>query len=263
MPELPEVQHFKEYIDATSLHHKIETVTVHNDQVLEDTDAGDFEEKMKSRSFESTRRRGKFLFLKLDNGHHLQLHFGMTGYPKYYSDEADQPEHERITFEFDNGYRLGYVCLRMLGRVRYIEDLEQYIEEKELGPDFSDISEEEFLELARGRRGAVKSFLMNQKHLSGIGNVWSDEVCFHVRIHPGTEISELDEKKLRETYRTLKDILDQAVAANAEVDQYPDSWLIKYREEGVDGPDGCGKVTKTEISGRSAYFCPEVQKNNS
>ncbi len=260
MPELPEVQHYKEYIDATSLHHKTETVTVHDDQVLEDIAGDTFEEKLTGHTFEGARRRGKFLFVELDNGHYLQLHFEMTGYPKYYGDETDQPDHERITFQFDNGFRLGYVCQRMLGRVRYIEDLEAYIKEKELGPDFNDLGEEEFLELAQGRHGTIKSFLMNQKYLSGIGNVWSDEVCFHVRIHPGTEITDLEEDKLREIYRTLKDVLDQAVAANAEVEQYPDSWLIKYREEGVDGPDGCGKVEKTEISGRSAYFCPEVQK---
>jgi formamidopyrimidine-DNA glycosylase len=259
MPELPEVQHLKEYLDATALHQKIKTVEVHNDTVLRDIDADNFIKKMEGRTFEGTTRRGKYLFVRLDNGRHLQLHFGMTGDLKYYQDEADQAEYERLTFHFRSGYHLGYVSLRMLGRVRYIENLEAYIKEKELGPDFTDIDEDDFVKLAKGRRGSIKSFLMNQKYISGIGNVWSDEVCFHARIHPGAEVGDLGEAKLREIYRTLKDILQQAVAAHAEVDQYPDDWLIKYREEGIDGPKGCGKVSKTEISGRASYFCKEVQ----
>lgn len=259
MPELPEVQHLKEYLDATALHQKIRSAEVHDDTVLRDITADDFMSKMEGRAFESTTRRGKFLFVRLDNDHYLQLHFGMTGDLKYYRDDADQPEYERLTFHFRSGYRLGYVSLRMLGRVRYIEDLEAYIEEKELGPDFSEVSEDDFVELAKGRRGTIKSFLMNQKYIAGIGNVWSDEVCFHTHIHPGTEVSDLKENKLREIYRTLKDILQRAVNANAEVDRYPDDWLIKYREEGTEGPRGCGKVSKTEISGRATYFCEKVQ----
>ena len=108
MPELPEVNNAQQYLEATGLQQKIARVEVYDDYIIRNMDGEPFAEKLKGKTFTGTYRRGKFLFGKLDNGHCVQLHLGMSGRFNYYQDEEDQGEYERFVFCFDNGYRLGF-----------------------------------------------------------------------------------------------------------------------------------------------------------
>lgn len=138
MPELPDVEVFKQYLDATSLHQEIEDVDVRNRKILEDTSVQELGKGLNGRRLESTYRHGKYLFAQLDDDNWLMLHFGMTGKLKYFKVMEKEPEHDRLLLEFSNGYHLAYDCQRMLGHVALIEDAAAFIEEKELGPDALD-----------------------------------------------------------------------------------------------------------------------------
>ncbi len=261
MPELPEVHNFKQYFDATALERRITDVEVHDDLILRNSSGDAFADRLRGRRFVSSFRRGKYLFARLDNGHDVLLHFGMTGDLKYYEAVEDRPRFERFAFVFEDGSRLGFEDSRKFARVLYLEDRDAYIEEISLGPDALELHEEEFLALLGNRTCTLKGFLMNQSLLSGIGNLYADEICFRARIHPGSTVARLDEAARRRIYRHLRDILTYAVENSPYYKEYPEDWFWHtWREEGRTGPEGYGRVRKTQIAGRTTYFCEEWQE---
>lgn len=260
MPELPEVNTVQQYFNATSLQQRIERVVVHDDHVIRGLSGERFAGLLGGRTFTGSYRRGKFLFGRLDNGHHVQLHLGMSGDLKYYLHAEDEPRHARFVFHFDNGYHLAFDCPRKLARIRYIEDLDAYLREKGLGEDAQRISEADFLRLSEGRNGTIKGFLMNQRNLAGVGNLYADEICYQARVHPASNTGKVPKAKRRELYARMQEIFAFAVDRNAHYRHYPEDWLWKWREVGKSGPNGKGKVEKMQIAGRTTYFVKGWQK---
>jgi formamidopyrimidine-DNA glycosylase len=118
LPELPYVQVLKQCFDATSLHQQIETIEVHSQRMLAGVDAMQLRDRLRGRTFESTRRYGKYLFVDLDSDDWLMLHFGMTGDLQYYRDADKQPEYAQILFRFANSYHLAFIMPRKLDEAR-------------------------------------------------------------------------------------------------------------------------------------------------
>jgi formamidopyrimidine-DNA glycosylase len=262
LPELPDVQVFKQYLDATSLHQRIEAVDVHSQQMLEGLDAQDLKVGLTGRTFEATHRHGKYLFVALDDGNWLMLHFGMTGSLKYYKDAGKEPEYEQILFRFANGYHLAYIMTRKLGEVRLLDDPDDLIEEKELGPDVlgDEFDFETFRHILEGRRGMIKSRLMDQQLMAGIGNVYSDEILFQAGIHPRTEVNKLDAGALRRVFDCMQEVLHVAIEHQARPDQFPSDYLTRFRHTDHGCPKCGGPIERVEVAGRSGYFCPRCQK---
>jgi formamidopyrimidine-DNA glycosylase len=188
------------------------------------------------------------------------MHFGMTGQLHYFKSTKKEPEHTRLLFYFDSGYQFAYDCQRLLGEVDIYDDPQQLINTKDLGPDALRLDFEAFQKKMDGRRGAIKTTLMNQQILAGIGNVYSDEILFQARLYPKTSVNELDGKTLRNIYQTMRDVLNTAIDCDAEPDQLPASYLIPHRESGAQCPHCEGKVEQIKFSGRHAYYCPHCQK---
>lgn len=255
MPELPELEVFKRYVDSTSLHQDIEIVEVKNGKILGGVSTSGLKRGLEGRKFESTRRHGKHLFVELDKGPWLLLHFGMTGGLKYYRDTDEEPAHARVLISFRNGYRLAFDDQRLFGKVDLIEDPDGYVEEHKLGPDPLDLDFPAFRKRLEGRRGEIKATLMNQQVFAGIGNIYSDEILFQVRLHPKTSVGRLDESSLHNLHEQTRRVLRAAIERGAE----PDSVLLLHRQEGADCPRGNGKVQKTKAAGRTAYYCPTCQ----
>lgn len=261
MPELPELVNYKNYVDATSLHHEVDNVTVYNEQVLKDCSEDDLRNHLVGTSFESTSRYGKYLFVHPSDGHLLVLHFGMTGEPVYYKNEGDRPEFARLIIFFSNGYHLAYNCTRMLGEITLTGDKEQFIRDKELGPDVykDDFDFETFRNLLHNRRGMIKSALMDQELMAGLGNECSDEILFQASLHPKTKVSSLDDSQLRMLYDTMNEVLDRKIDADLKGEKLPDSYILANREEGADCPNCDGTIQRINVSGRSGYYCPQCQ----
>jgi formamidopyrimidine-DNA glycosylase len=135
MPELPDVEIFRRYLNAKALNEKIARVVVKNTTVTRNTSPQTIARHLKGRKLQSSHRHGKFLFGVLDQGGSVVFHFGMTGFFKYFKEKTVEPKHTRVRFEFSNHAFLGFVCPRMFGQVDYANDVNQYIKKRRLGPD--------------------------------------------------------------------------------------------------------------------------------
>jgi formamidopyrimidine-DNA glycosylase len=259
MPELPDVEVFKRYIDSTSLHQKIESVEVRDRRILGGVSARKLQSTLKGRTFESTRRHGKNLFVGLDGGGWLLMHFGMTGGLTYFRDLDQVPPHDRFLISFDNGYHLAFEDQRIFGKVDLIEDPVAFVREKKLGPDPLELDPGAFRERFEGRKGSVKAALMNQQVVAGVGNIYSDEILFQACLHPGTRIEQLDDATLEKLVEETRRVLKTAIERGADPQELPDHFLLPHRLEGEMCPRGNGEVRKIKAAGRTAYYCPTCQ----
>lgn len=259
MPELPDVEIFKQYLDATSLHKPIKKVEVNNSKVLSGVSAPQLSQALTSHRFESTRRHGKYLLVQLDNGSWLILHFGMTGYLKYFKDQEQKPDHSRVCFIFDNGFQLAFVCQRLLGKVRLAQDADNFLVEKDLGPDALTVDFSAFEKLMRGRTAAIKSMLMNQELIAGLGNIYTDEILFQAGLHPGTRVNRLDQDRRKELLQKIKEVLHIAIDSRADPGQMPADFLLPHRHAEGKCPRCQRRLEQSKIAGRTTYYCPHCQ----
>lgn len=260
MPELPDVEVYRRCLDATSLHQKIISTTVTDSRMLKGISRRDLQARTKGRHLGSTRRHGKYLFAALDRGRDsLVFHFGMTGNLEY-AKGSGQDRYARVIFGFANGYCLLYRSKRRLGEVRVVDDADSFIRVKGLGPDALEMGRDAFDRMLAARRGSIKSLLMNQKAIAGIGNVYSDEMLFQSGIHPASRANGLGEEQAAGLYRSMRLVLREAVRKHADPNLFPASYFIPSRIEGGPCPRCGSKIRKIKISGRSGYFCPQCQK---
>ena len=262
MPELPDVEVFRQYAEATALHKTIRSVHVHEPDLLESISRQQLAQRLNALHFADTGRHGKYLFLKTAKRWTLVLHFGMTGYLAYTQSQAKVPSPARMTIDFANGYHLAYVCQRKLGVIDLTDDPEGYIREKGLGPDplAEGFSPERFVDRLKPRRGFLKSALMNQKILAGIGNVYSDEILFQTGFHPRTAVADLDKADVKDLFRVMQEIIDTSVGARAQPDKLPPNYLTRRRKAGRPCPRCGGQIERTQVAGRTAYYCTRHQK---
>ena len=262
MPELPDVEVFRRYLDATGLHQTIDAVAVDADRVVAGATPGQLGAYLRGHRFERSHRRGKHLFAGLESGAWLELHFGMTGYLAYYHDPADAPDHGHVRFRFANGHELAFVDRRKLGHVAPVPDLDGYVAELGLGVDALDpgLDGEAFRTLAEGRRGQVKCWLMDQATLAGLGNVYSDEVLFHAGIHPRQPLEGLKPADLDRLHARMGEVLEAAIQAGVAPEAMPADFLVPVREQEAAPCPRCGTPLATvKACGRTAHFCPRCQ----
>ncbi len=255
MPELPDVQIFRSYLDSTSMHKKIKSIEAEPD-ILRHTSRPDLE-CLKGMEFSTSSRHGKHLFVDLDDDHTLVFHFGMTGYFSYYKNEDKQPDHVKAEFHFNDGH-LAYVNIRKLGFIQLIKDKKRYIRAQDLGIDplEDQLDKETFFSLLKNKQGSLKGALMDQSMIAGLGNVYSDEICFQA----GIKVKQLSDENLDKLYEKMFSVINQAIDAKAQPDDMPKTFLTANRQEDRSCPVCDGKIVKKKISGRSAYFCTNHQK---
>jgi formamidopyrimidine-DNA glycosylase len=260
MPELPDVEVFKRYFARHALHQPIAGVQVQRPRSLGNVTAAGLRSSLSGHAFQSVQRHGKHLFAALDSGAWLAMHFGMTGSLRYFDGPDPEPDYDRVRFDFANGHHLGYNDPRLLGRINLIDDPDDYIADKGLGPDALALTYPVFknILLAHGN-GIAKSVLMDQGALAGIGNIYSDEILFQAGVHPKTKVGTLDERALKALYNATKTVLKKAIERGADPERLPDDYLLPHRRAGEVCPRGGGKVTKIVVGGRSAYYCPGRQ----
>jgi formamidopyrimidine-DNA glycosylase len=259
MPELPDVEIFKQYADATSLHKIIDEIEINDDSVLE-ISGPTLQKHLKSHPFEKTERRGKHLFLSAGSQKWLMMHFGMTGGLKYSEQENAVPGHSRLLFHFSNGGYLAYISQRKLGKIDLTESPDKFCEEHQLGTDALEMSLNSFQELLNNKNGMIKTALMDQKMIAGLGNVYSDEILYQCKIHPKTKAKQLDEEQISQLHSTMQRILKTSIRNGADPGKMPDHYLITHREEDADCPDCGGSVHRIKVAGRGCYICPDCQQ---
>ncbi len=265
MPELPDVELYKRHLDATCLGRTIRRVTVGDARILAEVSAAELARRLEGARMTASRRHGKHLLVDVGPPGWLTLHFGMNGSLKHFTDGEGDPTYDRVRFDFAGGHHLAYVNPRLLGRVGLAPDADAFIAAEGLGPDALDPRFDlAAFELAlEGRKRDVKSLLMDQEVLAGVGNIYSDEILFQAGINPRTRCDRLDADARRHLFDRIKEVLETAIASGAGaeqlVDRLPGSFLIPHRQKGGRCPRCGGEIASAKFSGRTAYYCPRCQ----
>jgi len=260
MPELPDVEVYKQHIDKTSLNKKIDSIDIGSAKLLKGISSTKLTEKIKGKRIQSTYRRGKYLFATINSNTHLLLHFGMTGQTVHVEKDDQIPRYTAMVLHFSKGDSLAIISKRKLGRIEVVNSIDSYIQQEKLGEDALSISEKDFDNVLKRSSSAVKNTLMNQSLLAGIGNIYADEILFQAHIDPRRPVSELDEKEIKSLYKKTKNVLKKAIQAKANPQNMPRSFLLPHRGADQKCPLCSGKQKKVKVSGRSTYFCPQCQK---
>ncbi|MGB3710862.1 MAG: DNA-formamidopyrimidine glycosylase family protein [Erythrobacter sp.] len=259
MPELPENETQRLTLEDACLNRTIEKAELGNDTGYIELPGSNELGRLKGRQFTETRRHGKNVFAGSRSGPWIAVHLGMTGWLIPFDAPDDAPDYTKFLITFEGDRRLAFRCPRKLGHVRVIDDPDEYIAAENLGPDALDISEDAFREAIGSGRGAIKSALMSQSKMAGIGNLWSDEILFEVGLHPEAKGTDLPDDKIGEMFEAMRAKLNKGVEVKADYAKLPSDWLIPNREEGGDCPQCEGTIMRTKVSGRSAFHCDTHQ----
>jgi formamidopyrimidine-DNA glycosylase len=260
MPELPEVETFKRYLDQTSLHQRITNVEVRDAYVLKRVSARELARRLRGQRFENSQRHGKHLFVRAGDAAWLRLHFGMTGSLEYLNHDQVVPKSARVIFRFANNCRLAFDDQRKFGEIELIKDVDEYLQTRGLGPDALSVSLSQFKKIFGQRHGAIKAILLNQQLIAGIGNLYADEILFRARMHPATEAARLGEEDLRRLFHATRYVLGKTIALKTDFNRLPKSWLLTRRGKSGRCPR-CGHALKSAtIGGRTSWFCAHCQK---
>jgi formamidopyrimidine-DNA glycosylase len=269
MPELPEVETYARYFARHALRQRIARVEVRDERILGEIRRDVFARRLKGREFTSVRRHGKHLFAgtggaaaasaadESNGGPWLHLHFGMTGDLTY---GAEIPRFARIVFTFDGGGKLSFEDMRLFGLADLVSDPDVFVRERNLGPDPLQITAAQFASLLEKRRGAVKSLLMTQEVIAGLGNLYVDETLYQTSIHPRRPADRIRPAEVRAVYTTMRRILRETITRHARESELPRNYLIHHREEGERCPRCGGTIRRTVVFGRTTYFCGKHQR---
>lgn len=257
MPELPDVEGSRRFWACEAAGQCVTHVRVPDRGVLRNTSPQGLGRALADRRLLQPERHGKWLFAPTEGGSTVVFHFGMTsGFASARSSTLD--EHDRVVFELDRGW-VSYRSQRKLGGLW----LAGSAREREsitgpLGPDAGTIDQAELRARLKPRNGSVKSALMNQRVVAGIGNELSDEVLWRARIHPKRRLDDLSDRDLDNLARAF----EGAVSDSVDAGRIPDTgdWLNSVR--GNDSrlcPRCGGEVARQTVAGRTAYWCTSEQ----
>lgn len=261
MPELPEVELFTRYFAKHALRQAVARVRILDERILGDIRSEAFARKLRHREFTQVRRHGKHLFADAGTVW-LHLHFGMTGDLAYYREAGEQPRFARVVFDFANGAHLAYDDMRLFGVVDVTPDPQTFIDAHSLGPDPLDpkFTLAAFRRLLDKRRGAIKSLLMTQEVIAGVGNLYADEVLYETSIDPRRAVDRIADGEVRKLLTALRRLLRDTIARKERGADYPPKSLILHREEGERCPMCGGEIRKAVVFGRTTFYCGKHQK---
>ncbi|MDB5242885.1 MAG: DNA-formamidopyrimidine glycosylase [Spirosoma sp.] len=269
MPELPEVEIRRQYLETSSLFQPIQHIEVEDKKLLT-TDYATLTNALVNRQFTGTRRVGKNLFVMTDAPDiSVRMHFGMTGDLAYYHASLDRPRFARIVFEFSSGYNLGFLCPRKFERVGLVSDVDAYLRDKKIGPDGLDISLQELTDRVRRKKMVIKAVLLDQYVVAGLGNWIVDEVLFQALVHPAQRADILTDAQLAQLHDAIHLVLETAIRHEATYRDFPNSFLIHVREwddspyDDVEAHKFCPRcrtrIERSTVGGRTTFYCPNEQ----
>ncbi len=284
MPELPEVETVVRGLRNTVLGKTISRVRVRAPQatilVSRSFRGRNFAAVLAGRKILTVNRRGKNILIGLTGEVTLWAHLKMTGHFSYVDSDAQVTRHDLVIFDFAHDKRdsavtakhLRFNDYRRFGRLRLFPDRELFAQDglAELGPEPLEISACEFVELCRGRQRMIKSALLDQSFLAGLGNIYADEALYAAKIHPKRSLASVTGQKLRELHGHIGRLLRRSILLmGTTVDSYSgvngqsgrfQTYLKAYGNEG----ERCGRcrtrIVREKIGARSAHYCPRCQR---
>lgn len=274
MPEMPEVEVIAEGLRQQIVGEVICAVRVRWRRSIDRPDAETFAMRLRGRTIREVRRRGKFVIMDLSQGC-LLIHLRMTGQLLVCDgpDEAlEEDKHVHVIISFASGRMLYFRDMRKFGRFYLVDEAEEIV--GDLGPEplTDDFTARALAELFEGRRAQIKSLLLNQHVLAGLGNIYTDESLWRARIHPRRPVDDLDLEEIQRLHSSIREVLRAAVEnRGTTLRSYRDSdgrrgrnqeRLAVYGREGEACPR-CGQpIERDEVAGRGTHYCPACQQWN-
>lgn len=277
MPELPEVETVRAGLGRWIVGRTIDSVQVNHPRSIRRHVGGpvDFAQLLTGRTVTEARRRGKFLWLPLDSGDAIVGHLGMSGQLLVQPVSAPVEKHMHIRFDFrDSGPQLRFVDQRTFGGLAVSiggAELPKEIAHIALDPLEESFVDSRFITALRKKRTAVKRALLDQRLISGVGNIYADEALWRTRIHGERPCDELTRPAAQRLLDHVKDILREAIHAggtsfdtlyvnvNGE-SGYFERGLNAYGREGLPCPRCATPIRRVAFTNRSSFFCPRCQR---
>jgi formamidopyrimidine-DNA glycosylase len=288
MPELPEVETVARQLEPELEGRRIERLEVYDPRWSRPVPPEELGEAVSGATIAGLGRRGKYLLLGLDGDRTLVMHLRMTGNlvlvePEgetidpsegrtlYQGERTTSERHLRARFVLDDGRELWFTDPRRFGEAFLIDDADLPLRFSRLGvePLSDDFTPEELGRVAAGRTVPLKSFLLDQSAIAGVGNIYADEALYRARLHPLSPAGSMKP----EHWAALRDGVVAALeagidAGGSSIDDYRDGRgekgtmqerFLVHTREGQPCPGGEGEVVRIVVGGRSTYFCPECQ----
>lgn len=281
MPELPEVESIRIKLEKYLVDHKIEKVTVNDRRILKRG-----EKKLKGGRVKKIRRFGKVLIIDLDNGYSAVTHVKLTGQFIYRGPKLKKPpelskkvyggvsgKHTHVVFELDRGGKLYYNDYRRFGWIKIVETKKvknmDFI--SKLGPEpLNGLTLEKFKKIISSTKRSIKTLLMDQTRIAGIGNIYANDALYLAKIHPKKSADKLSKKEVKNLYEAINKVLKKGLkmGGSSEVafvtpdgaeGEYQKHTLL-YSKEGEKCLKCGGKIKKIKVGGRGTYLCPNCQK---
>jgi len=266
MPELPEIVCRAQEMNESLAGCVLEGVEVLQPKCLNVSEE-EFRTGLSGAKIRSVTDRGKWIFVETTNGH-LLLNLGMGGeillvprdrLPKTWRIRIDLDRQQSLAINY---WWFGYAHFVTLG------GLKTHAMTAKLGPSALEVTREQFARALLGRRGGIKAFLLNQRHIAGIGNAYIHDILFRAGIHPLRKISALDPEDVERLRQGIRTELDRSIAvggASYELNLYGESGgftsadlLVGYRE-GKACPTCGATIQKIKTGATSSFICPDCQ----
>lgn len=274
MPELPEVETLKRSLAGRLIGDRIVRTEVRDVRLRERVDAAELARRTEGREVLGLRRRSKYLLIDLDGGETLIVHLGMSGRLTLAPAETPPEPHEHVAFALARGGKLRFRDPRRFGVVFAAPTAAL-----EADPHFAHLGVEPLgggldgsvlARLAHGRRGPIKSFLMDGRLIVGVGNIYATESLFRAGIHPARSVSRISRPRWDRLAGTVVEVLEQAISqGGTTLNDFADGLgqsgyfqvsLSAYGREGEPCP-ACGRPIRRQVqSGRSTFYCPSCQR---
>lgn len=271
MPELPEVETVRRALLKRLKGKQIKEITILHNNVFEKQDIEKVKKEIKNQRINDILRRGKWLEFVLDN-YYLLSHLRMEGKYIYRNIEDPVEKHQLILFNINNEFSLRYKDVRKFGKMYLIkkDDIDNSpLTKLGLEPWDEKLTPSYLKNKFKNKNLPIKTVLLDQEIITGIGNIYADEILFLSRINPHKKAKELNNKELQSIIDNTKKVLDKAIEEGGTT-------IRSYTsEEGVEGNNqnnllvhqrenekcfNCGTIiTKEKIGGRGTYYCKKCQ----
>ncbi len=274
MPELPEVETVRRGLVPVLRGATIDAAEILDPRLTRPVEPALVAAELVGERFETLDRRGKYLLFGLASGRTLVVHLRMTGSFRHApAGELPDDAHRRALLRLDTGTEVAYRDVRRFGTWELLDDghLAVYLRPR-LGPEplGRSFTGRRLTHLVAGRRAPVKAFLLDQRRIAGIGNIYADEALWRARINPLRPAGELDSDELTRLHRAIRAALRRGVELRgstlseyAAPDGTPGGMQHEFHVYGRESEpcDRCGHaIERTVIGGRGTWFCPQCQR---
>jgi formamidopyrimidine-DNA glycosylase len=274
MPELPEVEHVVRALRPVVVGRRILAAELNLKRIAPGISRPQFNQQLKNAVVTAVGRRGKYILFELESGAVLTTHLRMTGKFVAIPTDNNLPPYAHVVFYLDNEKRLVFCDMRQFGRMRIIRNPRKLPRELlTLAPEplSEDFTEDYFLKTLSRSRRTLKTLLLDQTRVLGLGNIYAVEALFIAGIHPLKLAHSLSKPRASKLYQAIRQVLQEAIdsgstlkidLSDGKASYFGSSerfWRV-YEREGEPCVNCGTPIRRIAHAGRSTYFCPKCQK---